>query len=116
MASNKSSNSIVMRERVLDIVLLNDVSLEFAISILTASQNINCPYFVDFWQLSHPPYSSNLLEKISMIVNYCHKRQKEVASTLIICNFACHGIESCSSDITLPWVHVIEFLQLNQQE
>ena len=36
-ASNKSSNNTVMRENVLDIVLLNDVSLEFATSFLTAS-------------------------------------------------------------------------------
>ncbi len=37
MASNKSSNNTVMEESVLDIVLLNDVSLELAISFLTAS-------------------------------------------------------------------------------
>jgi hypothetical protein len=37
MASNKSSNNTVMRESVLAIVLLNDVSLEFAKSFLTAS-------------------------------------------------------------------------------
>jgi hypothetical protein len=37
MASNQSSNNTVMRESVLDIVLLNDVSLKFAISTLTAS-------------------------------------------------------------------------------
>jgi hypothetical protein len=37
MTSNKSSNYTVMRESVLDIVLLNDVSLEFAKSFLTAS-------------------------------------------------------------------------------
>ncbi len=36
-ASNKSSNYTVMKESVLDIVLLNDVSLEFAILFLTAS-------------------------------------------------------------------------------
>jgi hypothetical protein len=30
-ASNKSSNNTVMKESVLDIVLLNDVSLELAI-------------------------------------------------------------------------------------
>jgi hypothetical protein len=36
-ASNKSSNNTVMKESVLDIVLLNDVSLELAISFLTAS-------------------------------------------------------------------------------
>ncbi len=49
-ASNKSSNNTVMKESVLDIVLLNDVSLEFAISFLTASYNINFPYLVGFWQ------------------------------------------------------------------
>ncbi len=37
MASNKSSNNTVMRECVVDIMLLNDVSLEFAISFITAS-------------------------------------------------------------------------------
>ncbi len=36
MASNKSSINTVMRESVLDIVLLNDVSLEFSKSFLTA--------------------------------------------------------------------------------
>ena len=36
-ASNESSNNTVMKESVLDIVLLNDVSLELAISFLTAS-------------------------------------------------------------------------------
>ncbi len=36
-ASNKSSNNTVMKESVLDVVLLNDTSLEFAISFLTAS-------------------------------------------------------------------------------
>ncbi len=36
-ASNKSSNNTVMKESVLDIVLMNDASLEFAISFLTAS-------------------------------------------------------------------------------
>jgi hypothetical protein len=36
-ASNKSWNNTVMRESVLHIVLLNDVSLEFAMSFLTAS-------------------------------------------------------------------------------
>jgi hypothetical protein len=36
-ASNKSSNNTVMKKSVLYIVLLNDVSLEFAISFLTAS-------------------------------------------------------------------------------
>ncbi len=51
-----------------------------------------------------------------MIINNCHKRWKEVASTLILCHFACHGVESCSSDITLQWVHGIEFLQLNHEE
>jgi hypothetical protein len=51
MASNNSSKTTVMKERVLDIVLLNDVSLEFAISTLTASQNRNCPYLVGFWQI-----------------------------------------------------------------
>jgi hypothetical protein len=35
--SNKSSNNTVMRESVLDIVLLNNVSLEFAKSFLAAS-------------------------------------------------------------------------------
>ncbi len=74
MASNKSSNEIVMRERVLVIVLLNDVSLEFAISTIKTSQNINCPYLVVFGKFLDPPSSSNLLEKISMIVNDCHKR------------------------------------------
>ncbi len=39
-----------------------------------------------------------------------------MASTLILCDFACHGIESCSSDITLQWAHVIEFFQLNHKE
>jgi hypothetical protein len=51
MASNKSSNKTVMRESELVIVLLNYVSLEIAISTLTASQNITCPYFVGFWQI-----------------------------------------------------------------
>jgi hypothetical protein len=37
MASNKSSNKTVMRESVLDIALLNYISLEFAISFSTAS-------------------------------------------------------------------------------
>ncbi len=41
---------------------------------------------------------------------------KEVVSTLILCDFACCGIELYSSDITLQWVHVIEFLQLNWQQ
>jgi hypothetical protein len=36
-ASNQSLNNTVMKENVLDIVLLNDVSLEFAISFLPAS-------------------------------------------------------------------------------
>jgi hypothetical protein len=36
-ASNKSSNNTVMKESVLEIVLLNDTSLELAISFLTAS-------------------------------------------------------------------------------
>jgi hypothetical protein len=36
-ASNKSSNNTVMRECVLDIVFLNDVSLELAKLFLTAS-------------------------------------------------------------------------------
>jgi hypothetical protein len=36
-ASNKSSNNTVMKESVLYIVLLNDFSLEFAKSFLTAS-------------------------------------------------------------------------------
>ncbi len=36
-ASNKSSNNTVMRECVVNIVLLNDVSLEFAKSFYTAS-------------------------------------------------------------------------------
>jgi hypothetical protein len=48
MASNKSSNKTVMRDRVLVIVLLNDVSFEFAMSTFTASQNITCPYLVGF--------------------------------------------------------------------
>jgi hypothetical protein len=48
MDSNKSSNYTVMRERVLDIVFLNDDILEFDISTLTASQNITCPYLVGF--------------------------------------------------------------------
>ncbi len=37
MASTKSSNNTVMKESLLDIVLLNDVFLQFAISFLTAS-------------------------------------------------------------------------------
>jgi hypothetical protein len=72
MASNKSSNNIVMRDRALVIVWLNDEPLEFAISTLTASQNITCPYLVD--KFLKPPSSSNLLEKILMIVNNFHKR------------------------------------------
>ncbi len=36
MASNKSTNNTVMKESMLDIVLLNDNSLEFAVSFLTA--------------------------------------------------------------------------------
>ncbi len=51
MASNQSSHNTVMKERVLDILLLNDVSLEFAISTLTASHNINRPYLVGFCQI-----------------------------------------------------------------
>ncbi len=51
IASNKSSNNTVIRKRVLDIVFLNDVSLEFFISTLTASQNIACPYLVGSWQM-----------------------------------------------------------------
>ncbi len=39
-----------------------------------------------------------------------------MALTLILCDVACHGIESCSSDITLQGVHEIEFFQLNQQQ
>jgi hypothetical protein len=74
MASNKSSNNTVMRERMLVIVLLNDVSFEFAISTLTASQNITCPYVVVLDKFLNPPSSSNLLEKISMIVKNCHKK------------------------------------------
>jgi hypothetical protein len=46
MASNKSSNNTVMRESVLVIVFLNGLSMELAISILTASQNITCPFLV----------------------------------------------------------------------
>jgi hypothetical protein len=38
----------VMRESVLVIVFLNDVSLEFSKSTLTASQNIDCQYLVGF--------------------------------------------------------------------
>ncbi len=116
MASNKSSINTVMRGRMLDIVLLNDVSFQFAISTLTASQNINVHIWLVFRKCLVPPSSSNLLEKILIIVNNCHKRWKEVASSTIDCDFALHGIRSCSSDITLQWVHVIEFLQLNQQE
>jgi hypothetical protein len=48
MASIKSLHNTVMKEKMLDIVLLNDVSFEFAISTLIASQNINCPYMVCF--------------------------------------------------------------------
>jgi hypothetical protein len=48
MASNKSSNTTVMRESVLVIVWWNDDSLEFAKSTLTASQNIDYPYLVGF--------------------------------------------------------------------
>jgi hypothetical protein len=66
MASNKSSHNTVMRERVLDIVLVNDVSLEFAISTL----NI----WLFFGKFSHPPSSSNFLEQVLMIVNNCHER------------------------------------------
>ncbi len=51
MASNKSSNNTVMRDRVLVIVWLNDESLEFAIPTLTATQNIACPYLLGFWQI-----------------------------------------------------------------
>jgi hypothetical protein len=51
MAFNKSSNNTVMRERMLNIVFLNDVFLESAISTLTASQNTTCPYLIDFWQI-----------------------------------------------------------------
>ena len=60
--------------------------------------------------------SSNLLGTILMIVHNFYKRQKEVASTSILCEFAHHGVQSCSSDITLQWVHGIEFLQLNHDE
>jgi hypothetical protein len=116
MASNKSSNNTVMRERVLDVVLLNDVSLEFAISTLTASQNINCIYLVGFRQIFTSSIRFKPSLKISMIINNLHKRRKEVASTSVLCEFAHHEIESCSSGIHLQWVHVIEFLQLNQQE
>ncbi len=48
MVSNKSSNNTVMREYVLVIVWWNDNFLEFFISILTASQNIDYPYLVGF--------------------------------------------------------------------
>jgi hypothetical protein len=51
-----------------------------------------------------------------MIVHNFHKRQKEVASTSILCEFAHHGVQSCSSNITLQWVHGIDFLQLNHVE
>ncbi len=39
-----------------------------------------------------------------------------MASTLILCEFAHHGVQSCYSDITLQQVHGIEFLQLNHEE
>ncbi len=39
-----------------------------------------------------------------------------MATTLILCDFAPHGIESCSSDITLQWVHVLVLVQLNHKE
>ncbi len=39
-----------------------------------------------------------------------------MASTLFLCEFAHHGVQSCSSDITLQLVHGIEFLQLNHEE
>jgi hypothetical protein len=68
MASNKSSYNTVMRDTVLVIVWLNDESLEFAISTLTASQNIICPYLVVFDKFMKPPSRSNLLEKILIIV------------------------------------------------
>ncbi len=116
MASNKSSNKRVMRERVLVIVFLNDVSLEVAISTLTASQNINCPYLVGVWQIVRSSIQFKPSWKDSMIVNNCRKRWKEVASKSNLCDSPPHWIESCSSDITLHWVHVIEFLQLNRQE
>ncbi len=80
------SHNTVMRERVLDIVLLNDVSLEFTISTLTASQNINCPYLVGFWQI----FTSSIQLKPSW---KDFDDWKEVASTSILCDFAHHGIE-----------------------
>jgi hypothetical protein len=51
-----------------------------------------------------------------MIIHNLHKRQKEVASISILCEFAHHGVQSCSSDITLQRVLGIEFLQLNHEE
>ena len=48
MASNKSSNNTVMRESVLVIMFLNDVSSEFSKSTLIASQKNYCPYLVGF--------------------------------------------------------------------
>jgi hypothetical protein len=75
MASNESSKTAVMRESVLDIVLLNDVSFEFAIiSTLTASQNKTVHIWLVFGKFSDPPFNSNLLEKISMIVKKWHKK------------------------------------------
>ncbi len=51
MASNKSWNNTVMKESVFVIVWWNDNSLELSKSTLTASQNIDCPYIVGFWQM-----------------------------------------------------------------
>jgi hypothetical protein len=57
IALNKSSHNTVMRERVLDIVLLKYVSLEFATSTLIASQKHNLSIFGWFlakFQILHP--------------------------------------------------------------
>ncbi len=101
MASNKSSNNTVMRENVLDIVWWNDNSLEFSKATFTASQIIDCPYLVGFDKCLNPPSSSNLLGKILLIIHNFHKWQKEVALTSILCAFAHHWVQSCSSDIKL---------------
>ncbi len=46
-----------------------------------------------------------------MIIYNCHKMWKVVVSTTILCDFACHGIESCSSYITCANNRVSPFEQ-----
>ncbi len=130
MASNKSSINTVMREwlqKNLQITQLWEKVCLILCCLMMSPWNLpyqpwqpHKTFTVHTWlvcgNFSHPPSNSNLLEKILMIVSNWYKRWKEMASTSILCDFACHGIESCSSDVTLQWMYAIEFLQLNQQE